>query len=574
MSPSAQPHFPKHMLQSAVSYEQGATVCHKRLPIIISCFLLCYATIIFRLCDVAFFDYTTTASDPFNRASIFQFKRNNITDRNGVLLATNLKTASLYANPSIIIDADEASQALATVFPELNTEDLLSKLQSDKKFIWIKRNLTPNEQYKANRLGIPGLFFEEEERRIYPHGSLLSHLVGYTDIDGEGLSGIEKEFNAKLKNVYNATQPLALSVDVNIQHIVHQSLAKAMKTYRAAAATGIVLKVENGEVLAMASLPDFDPHFPAHSTRNENFNRATFGVYEMGSTLKPFTLAMALDSGSISLNDSYDVSTPISVANYTIKDLHQKKKNLTIPEILTYSSNIGTAKIALETGSDIQQHYLERLGLLSPLPIEIPEKSSPLLPETWRDINTMTISYGYGLAVTPIHIAQATATLVNGGYFYPATLLLQSTPSTMAPDKILSDKTTEYMQRLLRQVVQQGTGKKADAQGYLVGGKTGTAKKLNDQGQYSEDKTLSSFVGVFPMNNPQYVVMVVLDEPKGKLDSFGFNTGGVTSAPVVKEIITHMAPILNISPVIDNLSDESQEFWAHNDIGHTNETTF
>ncbi len=474
--------------------------------------------------------------------------RADITDRNGVILATSLPTASLYADPREVIDASEAADKLAGVLTDLDRDAVLAKLKSPGSFVWLRRNLTPKQHYEVNRLGIPGLFFQRGERRVYPQGRTVSHLLGLTDVDGRGIVGVERHFDQTLRR---GGAGLALSLDLRIQDMLRRELSSAVAEFDAAGAAGVIVDVGTGEVLAMVSLPDFDPNVPAGARGTPGFNRVTKGVYEMGSTFKLFTVAMALDSGTVTLRDGYDASQPIQISRFTITDFHGKKRWLSVPEIIVYSSNIGAAKMAMDVGARTQRRYLDRLGLLDPPAIELPEVGTPMIPETWRDINTMTISYGHGIAVSPLQMAGAVASVVNGGIRYPATLLRQDADAPPVGERVLSAETSKRMRGLMRLVVRSGTGRKANARGYLVGGKTGTAEKMGSGG-YQSTVLISSFVGAFPIDRPRYVVMVLLDEPKGNENTFNYATGGWVAAPVVRRMVRAMAPLLGIPPVAED----------------------
>lgn len=475
-------------------------------------------------------------------------ERATIVDRNGVLLAANLDTASLYANPRQVLDADEAVRKLVRVLPALEPGKLLVKLRSGRSFVWIKRNLTPRQQYAVNRLGLPGIAFQREQRRVYPQGQLAAHVLGYADLDNRGIAGVESFFDGRLREARGDQGPLQLSLDVRVQHVLRQELAWAFTEYRALGAAGIVLDARSGEVLALVSLPDFDPNRIAASRPEERFNRATLGVYEIGSVFKTFTMALALDSGTVDLSDGYDVTKPIRIARFTIRDLHGKKRWLSVAEIFMYSSNIGAAKIALDSGSEAQRAFLGRLGLLGRSTIELPEVGLPLYPARWGDVSTMTIAFGHGIAVTPLHVASAVAAVVNGGVLVPTTLLKRRADEPVAARQVLSPRTSETMRRLMRLVVTSGTGKNAEAPGYLVGGKTGTADKPSGGG-YRRDTRIASFVGAFPMTAPRYVVFAFLDEPKGNSKTAGFATGGWVAAPVVGRVVARIAPILGVREI-------------------------
>jgi cell division protein FtsI (penicillin-binding protein 3) len=505
---------------------------------------LAFMVIGFRLVDLTVFK---GGGEPklanTDHAPVFPVERADIIDRNGVLLATSLPTASLFVDPVSVLNISEAADKLVTVLPELNREELLKKLKSNSRFNWISRNLTPKQQYKVNRLGLPGFGFQKEEKRVYPHGRLASHILGLTDIDGRGVSGLEKHFDRSLRSGGQIT----VSLDVRVQEMLRRELSATIKEFRAIGAAGVVLDANTSEIISMVSLPDFDPNDPGASDNETTFNRATKGVYEMGSTFKLFTAAMALDSGTVSMDDGYDASEPIKIARYTIRDFHAKNRWLSVPEIIVFSSNIGAAKMALDVGSQTQRNYLDRFGLLKPVALELPEIGRPLMPRRWREINTMTISYGHGIAVTPLQVASGVATLVNGGLFVPPTLLKRNSGSVTGSKRVLSTKTSKKMRALMQMVVKKGTGRKAAVRGYDVGGKTGSADKLS-VGGYHKNATISSFVGAFPINSPRYILLVVVDEPKGNARTFNFSTGGWVAAPAVGRVIQGMAPLLGIVP--------------------------
>ena len=475
---------------------------------------------------------------------VLMTSRADIVDRNGVVLATTLPTASLYANPRQVRDPKGTAAALARILPKANEAVMAGKLGSDRSFVWLKRNLTPREQYEINRLGVPGLDFKREERRVYPHGELLTHVLGLTDIDNKGIAGVEKRFESQLRG---ASEELQLSLDLRLQHVLSEELHRAMTDFEGIGAAGLILDAKTGEVLAMSSLPTFDPDAPGKAPEEARFNRAALGVYEMGSVFKIFTTAQALESGAVTLSDGYDTSKPIRAARYTIRDYKPKNRWLSIPEIFVYSSNIGTVHMAMETGTEAQRDFLGKLGLLKPAALELPEVGAPMLPSPWREINTMTISFGHGMAVSPVQLTSAVASVVNGGELRPATLLKQRGAPTGKAQRVLSLATSEKMRWLMRQVVLNGTGRNADARGYLVGGKTGTADKLRD-GRYARGSRIASFVGAFPMQAPRYVIFAMIDEPKGQKASYGYATGGWVAAPPVKRVVQRIAPLLGILP--------------------------
>ncbi len=478
-----------------------------------------------------------------NHAPRAPVDRADIVDRNGILLATSLPTASLYADPGAVLNARDATDKLVTVLPELNPVGLLSKLMSKSRFVWISRNLTPIQQYNVNRLGLPGFGFQQGERRVYPHGRLAAHVLGLTDVDGRGISGLEKYFDGNLQG----GDRIEVALDIRIQEMLHRELSALIREFRAIGAAGVVLDANSGEVVSMVSLPDFDPNHPGSADGETAFNRATKGVYEMGSTFKLFTAAMALDSGTVNMYGGYDASEPIRVSRFTIRDFHGKNRWLSVPEIIVYSSNIGAAKMALDVGTRVQRTYLGRLGLLKPTAVELPEIGRPLTPHRWRDINTMTISYGHGIAVTPLQMASGVAALVNGGLYVPPTLLKRDDREAIETKRVISTDTSEKMRSLMRLVVANGTGRKAAVEGYAIGGKTGTADKLSVKG-YRKNATISSFVGAFPIDAPRYILLVMVDEPKGNARTFNYATGGWVAAPAVGHLVQRMAPLLGMGP--------------------------
>ena len=470
--------------------------------------------------------------------------RADIVDRNGIILATSLPTASLYADPKDVMDPDEAADKLARVFPEINRNELLLKLKSRSRFVWISRNLTPKQQYAVNRLGIPGVSFQRGEQRVYPHGREAAHILGLTDVDGTGIAGVEKYFASTLNK---SEEQLELSIDLRIQTMLRQELTASMIEFKAIGAAGVVLDVDTGEIISMVSLPDFDPNIPGSMRGTVGFNRSTKGVYEMGSTFKLFNTAMALDSGVVSIDDAYDASEPIRISRFTITDYHEKNRWLSVPEILVYSSNIGSAKMAMDVGSKAQKFYLDQLGLLHQSAVELPEIGQPQYPARWGDISTMTISYGHGVSVSPLQVADGVASLVNGGLRMPVTLLKHHGSTRPSGTRVLSEQTSKQMRALMRLVVTNGSGKQAAAKGYFVGGKTGTAEKQVN-GRYAEKSLISSFVGAFPVDKPRFVILAMLDEPKGNKKTFNYATGGWVAAPVVSRMVSRIAALLGILP--------------------------
>jgi cell division protein FtsI (penicillin-binding protein 3) len=543
--------------------KQTLEACRTRLLVTGALFALVFTVVALRIVEIVAVGGGTAESQigRFRIVTPPVPSHADIVDRNGNVLAATLDSPSLYANPKQIVDAADAARKLVRVFPDLRAPEVYAKLSSGKSFLWIRRHLTPVEQYDVNQLGIPGLEFEHEERRVYPDGSLTSHVVGYTGIDNAGFAGVERALNDVLKE---RREPLQLSLDLRLQYILHEELQRVIDDFTARGGAGLIMDVNTGEVLAMASLPDFDPNrpvapdpeHPQTPLADRMFNRITLGDYELGSIFKIFTVAMALEAGTSSISSTYDASHPIRIGRFTISDYHGKHRVLSVPEILMYSSNIGAARMALVAGAQRQREFLDRLGLLKKPKIEVFEVATPHYPAKWREVNVMTIAFGHGISVPPINFATAAAALVNGGILRQATLVKQ--PAGYAPrgQQVISAKTSEQMRRLMRLVVEHGTGTMAAAPGYVVGGKTGTADKISGR-HYAERKLLSSFVGVFPINDPKYLILTMIDEPHPNKQSHGYATAGWTVAPTTSRIIQRIAPLLGVQPV-DESSPEVQ----------------
>lgn len=478
---------------------------------------------------------------PVNRADII--------DRNGNLLATSLATGSVYADPKLIHDPADAARKLATVLPDIDVKDLTARLTSEKRFVWIRRNLSPRQQAAVFRLGIPGVAFEREEKRFFPAGNLTSHVIGFTGVDNNGLAGIEQGFDRRLKA--DTAAPLQLSLDLRLQHILKKELAATVEEFRAIGAAGMVYDVRTGEVLAMVSLPDFDPQVPPDSKSDALFNRNTLGVYEMGSTFKIFNSAMSLDSGRVRITDVFDAVHPIRVGRFTISDYHSQNRALTVPEIFQHSSNVGSVHMALTAGIPAQKAFMQKMGFTRPTALELPENGWPLVPNPWREVNAMTISFGHGISVSPMHTVAAAAAVVNGGVLHPPTLLKRDPGAPIPGERVISPQTSDLMRRMFRLVVTEGTAKSAAAPGYVVGGKTGTADKQKGK-HYAKNSRMSSFLGAFPMHDPRYIVYVLVDEPQATAKTFGYATGGWVAAPAAGRIIRQIGPLMGVPPVDEN----------------------
>jgi cell division protein FtsI (penicillin-binding protein 3) len=483
--------------------------------------------------------------------------RPDILDRNGRLLATDIKGATLYADPAHVIDRDELIEQVSSVLPDINAAELRERLKQGGRFVTIRRELTPKQQAEIHELGQPGLGFIEEYRRVYPVGATGCHVVGYVNVDNKGLAGIEKfiDDNPQLAMSSPDNAPggeaVTLSLDLGVQHVVREELVNAMASYHAKAAAGVVIDVQSGEVMALVSLPDYDPNYREQALDKDRLNRMTSGVYEMGSVFKVFTAAAALDAGSSTMRSSYDASQPLHVASFTIEDFHGKKRRLTVPEIFIYSSNIGAAKMALDLGIDRHKEFLRKLGLLNRLSTEIGEGAAPIVPSPWAKLNTITIAFGHGLSVTPLQVASAALPLVNGGFAVSPTFLPRPRLAALRKSRsVLKSSTSQEMLSLMRLNVLKGTGKRADAEGYRVGGKTGTADKVVGR-HYEGSKVLTSFLAAFPTDAPEYLVLVTLDEPERLPETDNQQTAGVNAAPTVGRIVERIAPILGVAPKLD-----------------------
>ncbi|HEY4133953.1 MAG TPA: penicillin-binding protein 2 [Alphaproteobacteria bacterium] len=561
-------HNPQH-LEGAT--KQALETGRTRLLVAGAVFVLAFLAVAARLADVTVFQSGAEPKLAHNATprNAWPTTRADIVDRNGNLLATSLVTASLYANPRQIIDSRDAAKKLNEALPELSVAELQTKLSGNRSFIWLHRHLTPKQQYEVNRLGIPGVYFQRDERRVYPQGPLTSHVVGFTGVDNDGLAGIERSFDETLKS---GGHSLALSIDLRVQHVLRQEILAGMHRVNAIGGAGMVIDVHTGELMAMVSLPDFDPHNPTSLDPKSLFNRNTLGVYEMGSMFKLFTASLAIDSGSATLASTFDASHPIKISRFTISDFQGQNRVLSLPEVLVYSSNIGAAKMALQAGTDVQKKYLAAFGLLKTPTIELPEVAAPMYPAQWREINTMTIGFGHGIAVSPLQMASGIVTIANGGVIRPVTLLKRGPGEVPEGNRVISPRTAEQVKRLMRLVVTDGSGKAANAPGYLVGGKTGTAEKVSEHGGYKRRAVLSSFVGAFPMTDPKYVILVSIDEPQPIKENHNYITAGWVTTPVVGRIIPRIAPLLGVSPVDDQDASIKAKMYVNYSKGRASDS--
>ena len=532
-----------------------------RLVVLGVFFFLAFGTVGLRMALLA----GSEPMEPRSSASIPQIanQRADIVDRNGEVLATNLATTALYAQPPLMVEPEIAAAGLAEIFPDLDRERLLKDFTGKRKFLWIKKKISPEQQQRVHEMGQPGLLFGPREMRLYPNGRLASHILGGASFGKEGvnaaevigIAGVEKYFDEDLRDPAREGEPLRLSIDLTAQAAMRQVLSGSTKIMKAKGAAAILMDVHTGEIVAMSSLPDFDPNNrprPATSgdpSDSPMFNRASQGVYELGSTFKLFAAAVSLDNGLANENTMIDIRGPLKWGKFRIKDFHNYGKELSVTDVIVKSSNIGTARMAVAAGTSAQKKMLEKLGFFEAVPVELGEatRTKPLLPARWSELSTMTVSYGHGIAVTPLHLATAYASVTNGGYKISPTIIKGGT--NPAPRKrVVSEETSAKLRKMLRSVVTRGTASFGEVKGYEVGGKTGSADKPKPSGGYYSNKVIATFASVFPASDPKYVLVVTLDEPSIKAHGEVRRTAGWTAVPVAAELISRLMPILGLRP--------------------------
>lgn len=529
-----------------------------RLLLAVLAFGVMYAVIAGRLIMLAVAPDAHTARRGGSQDAVAT-ARPEILDRNGQVLATDVKTPSLFAEPRKIIDVDEAVELLSAVLPDLETAEVRERLASKRGFVWLKREITPQQQADIHRLGLPGIGFLAENKRVYPNGPIVSHLLGHVNVDNQGIAGIEKWLDSNgLADLHMAgfavdrlQKPVELAVDLRVQHAMRDELLAAREKFKALAAAGLVTDVRTGEVVAMVSVPDYNPNNPREALDKTRINRLTTGVFEMGSTFKALTVAMALDSGRITLNSSFDARVPLRYGKFNISDYHAQRRVMSVPEIFTYSSNIGTARMALALGVEHHKAFLKRLGQLDRLRTELPESAEPLVPKRWGELNTVTIAFGHGLSVAPLQAVAAVGALMNGGMLIPPTFLKRSEEEARElARRVVKPETSAMMRYLMRLNAEKGTATKADIKGFYVGGKTGSSEKVVN-GRYSKSKLLTTFMAVMPADQPRYLLLIMLDEPQGLPETHNFATSGWNAAPTAGKVIARIAPMLGLTPRLD-----------------------
>ena len=529
-----------------------------RVGLAILAFAFVYGVIAVRLVMFAVVpeSYVTRRAGSQERIST---ARPDIVDRNGQILATDVRSPSLFAEPRRIIDLDEATELLTAVLPDLDATDLRDRLNTKKGFIWVKREITPKQQREIHKLGLPGVGFLAENKRVYPNSAEVSHLIGHVNIDNQGIAGIEKWLDGRgLQALHLAgfatdrlQQPVELAVDLRVQHAMRDELIAAATKFKVKAAAGLVVDVNTGEIISMVSLPDYDPNSPKQANDPLRINRLTTGVFELGSTFKALTLAMALDSGKYNLNSMLDARGSLRYGKFSIGDYKGQNRMLSLPEVFTYSSNIGTARLALGVGVEHHKWFLRKLGQLDRLRTELPESAEPIVPKRWGELNTVTIAFGHGLSIAPLQAVAGINALINGGLLIPPTFMKRSREDAVKLAKqVVKPETSDKMRYLMRLNAEKGTAKRADVTGYYVGGKTGTSEKVVG-GRYSKTKLLTTFTAILPADKPRYQVLIMLDEPQGLPETHGYATSGWNAAPTAGKVIARIAPMLGIEPRFD-----------------------
>ena len=521
-------------------------------------FLVLYGAICGRLIYLGFKPDPATSRRA--AAQAVSASRPDIVDRNGEVLASDVKVMSVFAEPRRLIDKDEATELLTAVLPDIDAHELRERLGARKGFVWVKREVTSHQRDEVFHLGLPGVGLIAENKRVYPNGPIGAHVLGFANIDNSGIAGIEKYIDGQgLADLHNmgfaATpgdlKPIALSLDISATHALRDELEKGVEHFKAKAGAAAIMDVNTGEIIALASLPDYDPNKPTDALEPNHINRMNVGVYEMGSTFKALTIAMALDSGKLNLNSKLDASGALSFGRFKIHDYHAQNRALTVPEVFTYSSNVATARMAMGQGVEKHKVFLKKLGQLTRMRTELPESAEPIVPKNWGELNTMTIAFGHGLAVAPLQAMMAVSALMNGGYMITPTFLKRSEEEAKKnAEQVIKAETSEAMRYLMRLNAEIGTAKKVDIDGYFVGGKTGTAEKVIN-GHYSKTRLFTTFMAVAPSDRPKYLFLTIMDEPQGLPETGGYATAAYNSGYVTGQIIQRVGPVLGLAPRFD-----------------------
>ena len=535
------PHAFHNQQTLTIADEEYRTVTEGRIRIRIGVFAFIFMLliVIVRLAEISLFSFDAHQR---NLPQPISIERADLTDRHGELLATTLETYSLYAEPRRVWNPQETARDLVGIRPHLSREKLHQKLKLDRSFVWLERGLTPKERQQVFDLGLPGLAFRKEPKRVYPRENLASHMIGFTNVDMVGVAGAERAFNADLTSE-NAPS-VALSLDLRVQFALADELAAAREKYEALDANGVVMDIRTGEIIAMASVPNFNPNDPDTTLPETLFNHAAMSTYDLGSVFKPLTMAMALEDGVADKRELFQVQKPYKVLNKYIRDDHASDVPLNISDVLAQSSNRGTAMIAQRIGGERQQHFLRDLGLLSRVDYELAESAKPQVQKRWGEMTTVTVSYGHGLSVTPLALTAAIGGMLNDGVYVTPTVKKHSVASPAIGRRVFRSDVSQDMVDMMRYVVTNGTGRSANIPGYGVMGKTGTAEKPSATGGYDQKRLVTSFVAAFPHSKPRYAMIVTLDEPKAIEGTHGYATAGWNAAPVAGRVIRRIGPIL------------------------------
>ncbi len=533
----------------AAPYQQRQAVSPLRVKLAAGGFALLFAAVGLKVTDATIITPTLPRVPVPARqvAAEAGVSRAEVTDRNGEVLAVSVRGTALYAQPELLENRGRVAVQLNRILPHLSREHLLERLNLDTAWVYLDRFITLEQQAQINALGHIGLGFEAAERRQYPRGRDAAHVLGAVGADGRARGGVEEWFNERLMA---SRAPLRLSVDIRVQRELREAVESHRALNSALGGAAVMLDMRTGEIVGMVSNPDFSASDLTGASSEAMFNRVTTGTYEPGSTFKLFTSAMALDLGVANVNTTYDAARPIEVAGFRIRDDHPTLRAMAVPEIVAISSNIATAHMVMAVGRHRHQEFLGRMGFLERQSLELPGVARPLFPRgrNWIDLSSMTISYGHGISVTPLQVVTGVAALANGGILRNPTLMAVPEGETRDGTRVISERTSEIMRRIMRLVVTHGTGTRAEAPGYFSGGKTGTASKLNARGQYMHGRNVTSFVGAFPMNAPIYALYVMLDEPRPRAENGGFTTAGMVAAPLFRRVVERTGPILGLTP--------------------------
>lgn len=537
----------------------------KRIVVIMCVFSIAFLTVLGRLIHLG----AQVPPEPMFTPKNSTNGRPAILDRNGVVLSMDIPITSAFASPRVMVDIDDAVERITAIFPDLDRQQLHRRLSARGAFTWIRRHITPKEEQALWNAGIPGLSFQRDKKRIYPNGALAAHVLGAVNVDNVGISGLEKWIEtdglATLRQsgidlASGALNPIVTSLDIRVQYALEDEIGKAIEKYAAKAGAGLVLDVNTGEILALASLPSFDANAPADALKPDRINRIAASVFEMGSTFKALTTAMALESGQYTTRSMIDASKPVAFGRMRIRDFEGKYRPLSLPEAFIYSSNISMAKIAMRLGKDHHQEFLRRFGQMETLKTELPETATPMLPRKWTDITTATASFGHGIAVTPLQASMGVAALVNGGILIRPTFIKdEPVEARTLASGLVSPKTSEAMRFLLSLNAEQGSARNARIIGYQIGGKTGTAEKVVG-GRYSKTLNITSFMGVVPVEDPRFLLLTILDEPAGLPETYGFRTSGWNAVPLGGAVFKRVLPMLGQRPSFVSRTDPFKAF--------------